>query len=66
MIDPTAKELLAVNTGGARGGEYLESIGKFDLSQLNEAEWQIFCGCIVGGFVESLQHQEAATVQLPA
>lgn len=65
MIDPTEKELIAIDEGGNCAGEYLESINKFDLSKLSTHEWHQFLRCVVGGFTESLVQQEQAIVQLP-
>lgn len=32
----------AAVAGGARGGQYLQSIGQTDLAQLNEAQFALF------------------------
>lgn len=64
MIDPNDKELRAIDSGGEMGGEYLESIGKFDMSKLSAIEWHQFLRCVVGGYTESLQTQEAEQVNL--
>lgn len=32
--------------GGQNGGQYLESINKFNLQQLTKEEWLTFCECI--------------------
>ena len=32
--------------GGKNGGEYLESIGKYNLAELTKEEWLTFCECI--------------------
>ena len=37
---------IAVVFGGKNGGEYLESINKFDLATLTKTEWETFCYCI--------------------
>lgn len=47
MIDKTAEEQAAIKRAGKAGGEYLESIGKVDLSSLTEDEWLTFIECIV-------------------
>ena len=39
-------EKKAVEAGGKMGGEYLESIGKFNLMELSREEWLIFCECV--------------------
>lgn len=66
MIDPTEKELIAVDSGGALGGEYLESIEKYDLSKLSPIEYHTYIRCIVQGFTESLVAQEQAVNTLNA
>lgn len=35
--------------GGEVAGQYLDGIGKFDLSQLSAEEWAAFCMKLVGG-----------------
>ena len=32
--------------GGRNGGEYLESIGKFNLAELTKEEWLTFLECV--------------------
>lgn len=51
----TRLDALATIEGGNQGGEYLESIGKFNLEALSEEEWGDFCRKIVGGYREALQ-----------
>lgn len=55
MIDPTEKEIAAIEHGGAMGGEYLDGLGKTDLSTLTPEEWRQFCECIITGFVDTMQ-----------
>lgn len=39
-------EIEAAKLAGKMGGEYLESIGKFDLEKLSGEEWKTFIQCI--------------------
>ena len=55
MIDPTPNEKAAFVRGGARGGEYLESIGKTDLESLERKEWLTFIEAIVTGYSDHLR-----------
>ena len=55
MIDPTPNESEAVTVGGQQGGEYLESIGKSDLTTLTEAEWDCFLDAVVAGYCDHLR-----------
>lgn len=43
-------EQIATVKGGEEAGEYLESIGKTDLAEMTEAEWEVFCLRLVGGY----------------
>lgn len=65
MIDPNEKELIALDHGGAMGGQYLESLGRYDLSKLSQDEWRQLIRCVVGGFSDSLIKQESAIVETP-
>lgn len=47
-------ETLAVREGGFAAGEYLNAIGKTDLSQLTEPEWNEFCRRVVTGYRKEL------------
>lgn len=49
--------------GGEDGGAYLDSIGKFDLRTLSEAEWGEFCARIFAGAVAELRR--VADDQIP-
>lgn len=55
MKDPTKDELDAIDAGGQCGGEYLDEIGKTDLSTMTEDEWRTFCRCIVTGYIGEMQ-----------
>jgi hypothetical protein len=50
MIDPTKPELDALLVAGQAGGEYLESLGRYDLSALSEDEWVTFLSCVVSKY----------------
>ena len=55
MIDPTPNERAAIAHGGAMGGEYLDSLGKTDLTQLSFEEWQTLIEVIVTGYCDHLR-----------
>ena len=55
MIDPTPNERAAMAHGGAMGGEYLDSLGKTDLTQLSLEEWQTLIDVIVTGYCDHLR-----------
>lgn len=59
MIDPTPNESEAMTVGGQQGGEYLESIGKSDLTTLTETEWDRFLDAVVTGYCEHLRELAA-------
>lgn len=40
---------IACLKGGAVAGQYLDSLGKSDLSILSKGEWEAFCVKLVGG-----------------
>ncbi len=50
MTDITAREKEAIKTAGFAGGEYMESIGKFDVRQLTVDEYITFIKCIVSTY----------------
>jgi hypothetical protein len=54
MIDKTPNEMAALEHAGVMGGEYLESIGKFDLSSLKPEEYATFIESVVDGFYSKL------------
>ena len=55
MIDATPNERAAMQAGGELGGEYLDSIGKTDLSALTPEEWHAFIEAVVTGFCDYLR-----------
>jgi hypothetical protein len=59
MIDPTPIEAEAMTVGGQMGGEYLESIGKSDLTTLTETEWDRFIDAVVTGYCDHLRELAA-------
>lgn len=54
MTDPTKPELDALMLAGQAGGEYLESLGRYDLSALSEDEWTTFLSCVISKY----QHEK--------
>lgn len=50
-------EKTAAVIGGNAGGQYLDSIGIFDLRQLSPDQWAEFCGRIFQGTCEELQRR---------
>lgn len=70
MIDANDQELIAAEHAGMMGGEYLNELSekfpdknKFDVTELEPAEWHQFIRCIIGGFTDKLREQQAAIVQ---
>lgn len=47
MVDPTPEEIARMERAGKAGGEYLESIGKFDLMELTPDEYATFIRCVI-------------------
>ena len=54
MTPEDAHEVNAIEYGGRMGGEYLESIGKFNLTELSKEEWQMFCQCICTNYAREM------------
>lgn len=50
VIDPTLVELDILQCAGQAGGEYLDSIGKFNLESLSGDEWMTFLQAIIGKY----------------
>ena len=59
MIDPTPNETAAMVEGGKAGGAYLDNLGRTDLAQLTEEEWDTFVEVIVTGYCDHLRDLEA-------
>ncbi len=57
MNDVTDQEMLALRDGIDRGGEYLSTIGKFDLTELSTAESDKFAAHFLCGFSESMRER---------
>ena len=57
MNDVSEQEKLALRDGIDRGGAYLETIGKFDLTELSEAEADTFAAHFLCGFSESMRER---------
>lgn len=45
----------AAIAGGARAGEYLDSIGKSDLASMTKAEWETFCQTLFEAACDALR-----------
>lgn len=50
QLDFNRLDELATQEGGNEAGQYLDAIGKTDLAQLTEQQWQEFCRKMVGGY----------------
>lgn len=46
-------EIEAALSGGAMGGEYLESIGQYDMSKMTAEQWETFVCCICKKYHEA-------------
>lgn len=55
-------EQQALEDGGNAGGEYLDSIGKTDLAELDEEEWRTFLGKVLQGYAEGMREIVAREV----
>lgn len=63
MSDPiTQDETKAALAGGQQAGEYLESIGVFDLRQMSAEQWEAFCGKLFSGACDALAEQAKSHV----
>lgn len=59
-----AEETAAIEAGKL-GGEYLESINKFDLRALNENEWKCFLGTICREYSVKLDEEQSKLGPIP-
>jgi hypothetical protein len=50
-----AYERRAIEEGGGVAGEYLQSIGKFNLAELTPEEWDEFCRRMLHGFQDAMR-----------
>jgi hypothetical protein len=55
MIDPTPNEEDALEAASQTAGEFLESIGKTDLAQLEREEWESLIESVVTGYADRLR-----------
>lgn len=62
MIDPNEHEGAALRHAGQLGGEYVESLGKTDLSAWSEKEWAMLIDVVVTAFQDKLRE---AYAQMP-
>lgn len=59
MENVTDTEINAMMTAGQKGGEYLEAIGKTDLTSLSQDEYMCFIDAVCTGFCEYMQQASA-------
>ena len=55
MVDPTPNEQEAMDAASRTAGEYLESVGKTDLAQLEVSEWESLIESVVTGYTDRLR-----------
>jgi hypothetical protein len=55
MIDPNEHEEAAMRHAGRVGGEYVESLGRTDLSAWSEKEWATLIDVVVTAFQDNLR-----------
>lgn len=55
MIDPNEHEEAALRHAGQLGGEYVESLGRTDLSHWSEKEWAMLIDVVVTAFQDKLR-----------
>lgn len=55
MIDPSPREIEALEAASPVAGEYLDSLGKTDLADLSRDEWMTFIEVIVTAYQDSLR-----------
>ncbi|MEG3640706.1 DUF6511 domain-containing protein [Magnetococcus sp. PR-3] len=53
MIDPTPRELAAMNAAGPLAGEYIESLGKTDLARFSVGEFLMLIQVIVTAYLDA-------------
>lgn len=54
MIDPTPNEIAAMEAASPPAGEYIERIGKTDMTTFTYDEWMAFIEIIVTAYVDAL------------
>ena len=65
MQEPNSYEVEGLYAGSAKGGEYLESIGKTDLAMLSEAEWMCFIESVVRGYEHKTMQLYSPNGEMP-
>ena len=55
MVDPTPNEQEALDAASRTAGEYLDSLGKTDLAQLNVEEWESLIESVITGYSDRLR-----------
>ena len=58
MIDPNEYEQAALQLAAEVSGEYAESLGRTDLAQWSQQEWQTLIEVVVTAFFERLRQIE--------
>ena len=53
MIDPTPREVAAMRTAGPVAGEYIESLGKTDLTAFSVEEFLMLIQVIVTAYLDA-------------
>lgn len=53
----TPYEYNAIAEAGEKAGEYLDSINKTDLAELEQEEWRVFCRIMIEEFGNALRKQ---------
>jgi Family of unknown function (DUF6511) len=64
VIDPTENKITAIQAASEPAGEYLETISKSDLAQMEEAEWFTFLEVVITASKDKLRSFEAS--ELPS
>lgn len=62
QIDITKDETAAALTGGKAAGAYLDEIGKSDLTDMTQEEWEKFCATLFTEACADLARQAEQTV----
>lgn len=56
MVDPTDDEINAMLQAGKSGGDYLDSLGKFDMAQMTHDEWMTFIEAVITTYLDELRN----------
>jgi hypothetical protein len=59
LTDPNEFERAAMEAASDRAGEFIDSLGRPDMSTWSPNQWRQFIEAICGGYVESLLVQQA-------